>query len=113
MLPPPPFLYFYNFNILSTLNNKLKILIYKIVYVKHCPCVDDRVVEKHPALAEAATHIAAAVHEETITARHTRRGEAAPASSTSAFSLDAFSGGEEMDSSQVSCVLYLVTVIRD
>ncbi|XP_054287063.1 ubiquitin-like protein 7 [Macrosteles quadrilineatus] len=58
-----------------------------------------RIVELHPALAEAANHIAAAVHEEAITASATTQPTT---SSGYSYSLDALSDDEEMDSSQSS-----------
>jgi hypothetical protein len=56
-----------------------------------------RIAELHPALAEAANHIAAAVHEEASTGNVTNQGS----SSGYSYSLDALSDEEEMDSSQV------------
>jgi len=58
-----------------------------------------RIVELHPALAEAANHIAAAVHEEAITASSSTQPTT---SSGYSYSLDALSDDEEMDSSQSS-----------
>ncbi|XP_023726645.1 ubiquitin-like protein 7 isoform X2 [Cryptotermes secundus] len=57
-----------------------------------------RIAELHPALAEAANHIAAAVHEEAATGNVSNQGS----SSGYSYSLDALSDEEEMDSSQSS-----------
>lgn len=57
-----------------------------------------RIVELHPALAEAANHIAAAVHEEAVTGNASTQ----PTTSGYSYSLDALSDDEEMDSSQSS-----------
>ncbi|XP_067010192.1 ubiquitin-like protein 7 [Anabrus simplex] len=57
-----------------------------------------RIVELHPSLAEAANHIAAAVHEEAATGSSATQG----ASSGFTYSYDALSDEEEMDSSQSS-----------
>ncbi|KAJ9580541.1 hypothetical protein L9F63_024281 [Diploptera punctata] len=57
-----------------------------------------RIIELHPSLAEAANHIAAAVHEEAATASSSNPGT----SSGYSYSLDALSDEEEMDSSQSS-----------
>jgi hypothetical protein len=64
-----------------------------------CKCIVFiiRIAELHPALAEAANHIAAAVHEEAATGNVTNQGS----SSGYSYSLDALSDEEEMDSSQV------------
>ena len=56
-----------------------------------------RIAELHPSLAEAANHIAAAVHEEAATGNATSQAS----SSGYSYSLDALSDEEEMDSSQV------------
>jgi hypothetical protein len=56
-----------------------------------------RIAELHPSLAEAANHIAAAVHEEAAAGSATSQGS----SSGYSYSLDALSDEEEMDSSQV------------
>ncbi|XP_046687052.1 ubiquitin-like protein 7 [Homalodisca vitripennis] len=56
-----------------------------------------RIVELHPALAEAANHIAAAVHEEAIAAPTSTQPTT---SSGYSYSLDALSDDDEMDSSQ-------------
>ncbi|XP_046685768.1 ubiquitin-like protein 7 isoform X2 [Homalodisca vitripennis] len=58
-----------------------------------------RIVELHPALAEAANHIAAAVHEEAIAAPTSTQPTT---SSGYSYSLDALSDDDEMDSSQSS-----------
>lgn len=55
-------------------------------------------MELHPALAEAANHIAAAVHEEAMTATPSSQPTT---SSGYMYSLDTLSDDEEMDSSQV------------
>jgi len=57
-----------------------------------------RIAELHPSLAEAANHIAAAVHEEAATGNATSQAS----SSGYSYSLDALSDEEEMDSSQSS-----------
>nr|CAD7448528.1 unnamed protein product [Timema bartmani] len=57
-----------------------------------------RVAELHPALAEAANHIAAVVHEEATTGSSSTQGQ----SSGYSYSLDALSDEEDMDSSQSS-----------
>ncbi|KAK7866613.1 hypothetical protein R5R35_010444 [Gryllus longicercus] len=57
-----------------------------------------RIADLHPSLAEAANHIAAAVHEEASTGNSTNQ----PSSSGYSYSLDALSDEEEMDSSQSS-----------
>lgn len=54
-----------------------------------------RIAELHPSLAEAANHIAAAVHEEATTANPNQPGT----SSGYSYSLEALSDDEEMDSS--------------
>ncbi|CAG2059524.1 unnamed protein product, partial [Timema podura] len=56
------------------------------------------VAELHPALAEAANHIAAVVHEEATTGSSSTQGQ----SSGYSYSLDALSDEEDMDSSQSS-----------
>nr|CAD7433444.1 unnamed protein product [Timema monikensis] len=58
----------------------------------------NRVAELHPALAEAANHIAAVVHEEATTGSSSTQGQ----SSGYSYSLDALSDEEDMDSSQSS-----------
>lgn len=58
-----------------------------------------RIVELHPALAEAANNIAAAVHEEAIA---TTPSSQPTTSSGYSYSLEALSDDEEMDSSQVT-----------
>ena len=58
-----------------------------------------RIAELHPSLAEAANHIAAAVHEEAATGSSSNHQGT---SSGYSYSLDALSDEEEMDSSQVS-----------
>lgn len=57
-----------------------------------------RIVELHPALAEAANHIAAAVHEDAMAATPSSQPTT---SSGYSYSLDALSDDDEMDSSQV------------
>lgn len=56
----------------------------------------------HPALAEAANHIVAAVHEEALTGNATN---SSVTSSGYSYSLDALSDDDEMDSSQVIKIL--------
>lgn len=63
-----------------------------------------RIAELHPALAEAANHIAAAVHEEAATGNAASQGS----SSGYSYSLDALSDEEEMDSSQVKGKLAVI-----
>lgn len=61
-----------------------------------------RIAELHPSLAEAASQIAAAVHEEAAAGSSTNQGT----SSGYSYSLDALSDDdEEMDSSQVRTIL--------
>lgn len=58
-----------------------------------------RIAELHPALAEAAALIAAAVHEEAVGGQN--QASLPPLSSGYSYSLDALSEDDEMDSSQV------------
>ncbi|XP_049835899.1 ubiquitin-like protein 7 isoform X1 [Schistocerca gregaria] len=58
-----------------------------------------RIAEAHPALAEAAGHIAAAVQEEAATSSHPT--DLPGSSSGYSYSLDGLSDDDEMDSSQV------------
>ncbi|XP_075221282.1 ubiquitin-like protein 7 [Lycorma delicatula] len=58
-----------------------------------------RIVELHPALAEAANNIAAAVHEEALAGNGSNNSAT---SSGYSYSLDALSDDDEMDSSQSS-----------
>lgn len=67
-----------------------------------------RIVELHPALAEAANHIAAAVHEEAVTGNPTTQ----PTTSGYSYSLEGLSDDEEMDSSQVSSYLYSLVKLQ-
>ncbi|XP_047003476.1 ubiquitin-like protein 7 [Schistocerca americana] len=59
-----------------------------------------RIAEAHPALAEAAGHIAAAVQEEAATSSHPT--DLPGSSSGYSYSLDGLSDDDEMDSSQSS-----------
>ncbi|KAK9506672.1 hypothetical protein O3M35_008564 [Rhynocoris fuscipes] len=56
-----------------------------------------RIVELHPALAEAANHIAAAAHEEAVLSNN-----GGPSTSTGLSHLDALSDEDDMESSQSS-----------
>jgi hypothetical protein len=69
-----------------------------------CTVLNFRIAELHPALAEAANHIAAAVHEEAATGNASSQGS----SSGYSYSLEALSDEEEMDSSQVRGKLAVV-----